>query len=107
MKNILRALAISISLLMPSCILDEPEHGVEVIKIEKSLISYYDIDGNGWVCREALIYESGKAKDVKFPIQYEGEIITGTKIQYHCFNITAYYKNGKKILIDWENTKRD
>lgn len=77
----------------------------EVIQVEKSLVSYFDSDGNHWHCREALIYVDHQAKDVRFPIQYEGEIVSGTRIEWNCHDVTAYYVNGKKIPIDWDLTK--
>lgn len=83
------------------------DFGTEVVQIEKSLVSYYDTDHNHWYCREALIYVSPAAKKVWFPIQYEGEIVSGTKIEYHCHTVTAYYVNGKRISIDWEGTRHD
>lgn len=106
MKNILKVIALTFCLLLPSCIYDEPDYSTEVIKIENTLISYYDIDGNHWYCREALINAYGQLRDVKFPIEYECEIIQGTKIEWHCYLVTSYHKNGKKILIDWGNTKK-
>lgn len=104
-KLIILIVCMLLPILPISCINDEPDYTATIIKIENTMISYWDIDDNHWHCREALIYTNGQTRDVKFPIQYEGEIVTGTKITYHCYNITAYYKNGKKIFIDWNSTK--
>lgn len=105
-KLIILVLFVILTIIPTSCIEDIDE-AVPVIKIENTLISYWDKDDNHWHCREALIYVGGQARDVKFPIQYEGEIVTGTKITYHCYNVTAYYKDGKKIFIDWNTCKLD
>lgn len=77
------------------------DFGTEVIQIEKSLVSYYDSNNNHWYCREALIYVNSKAEKVMFPVDYEGEIISGTRVEWNCHTIFAYYVNGKKIYIDW------
>lgn len=106
-KLIILFLYVLLTLIPVSCIYDDLDGTVPVIKIENTIISYWDIDDNHWHCREALIYDGSKSRDVKFPIQYEGEIIEGTQITYHCYNVTAYYKNGKKILIDWDKCKLD
>ena len=54
---------------------------------------------------EVLIYVNSQPKHVVFPEQYEEEIVSGTKIDWHCYRVTDYYKDGKKVSIDWEGTK--
>lgn len=89
-----------------SCILEEPGFNAEVIRIENSsrLLSE---DDNEWKCREALIDRDGYAWHVCFPIQYEYEIESGTVIEYQCQKMVSYYKNGKRIPIDWDGTKEN
>ncbi len=93
------------ALLVPACITDEPDSPTEVIRIENTTISYFNEQGDHWICKEALIYVDHKPRDVRFPKVYEGEIQSGTKIDWHCWDVKAYYKSGKRIPIDWEGTK--
>lgn len=109
MKNYLFLLLASVMMMLASAscstFAEDFDFGTEVIQIENSMVSYYDTEQNHWYCREALIYVSPKAQKVMFPVEYEGEIVSGTKIEWHCHTITAYYLNGKRIPIDWEATK--
>lgn len=69
MKKLLILLVYIVLCILPtSCIMDEPDYSTEVIKIENTFISYWDIDNNHWHCKEALIYVSSKPKDVRFPV---------------------------------------
>lgn len=83
----------------------EPDYTTEVIEVKNS-ISYYEGDSKWW-CRDAMVYINHKLDIKIFPIQYQDDIKMGTKIQYHCHKVTAYYKDNKKILIDWEGTKEN
>lgn len=81
----------------------EPEPAtVEVIKIENTIISYYNGAGDKWYCREALV---PGPQYVMFPRSYENDIRPGTPISYHCHQITSYQKSGKTCWIDWEGNK--
>ena len=88
-----------------SCITEEPDFSTEVINVEDAVVSYYDIDLHHWYCREALIYVNSKPKYVVFPEQYGGEIVSGTRVEWHCATVTSYYSNGRKVTIDWTATR--
>lgn len=95
-----------IMLATSSCIVqDEPDFSTEVIRIENSSLLVSEGNDN-WSCREALICVDDYPWHVSFPVQYEGEIVEGTMVEYQCHKTTAYYKDGKRIIIDWPGTKK-
>lgn len=109
MKKFLKGVFLAIALLitLPSCIMDDNDYTSTVANIETTTISYYDTDGNGWICKELSIYENNKKQTLMFPIQYDGDIKVGTRINWDCHKVTSFEKEHKKVIIDWEGTKRN
>lgn len=94
------------TLLFSTCgVMDEPDYYTQVVSLENTITTYYDSNGDSWICKELTILDDNKSRKLMYPIEYFGKIKVGTKITWECHRVLSY-DNGKQIYIDWENTKR-